>query len=97
MTEPLISLTTSQIVVSVISEHTDRTIAPGSKLVEDLDMDSLTILEMTLSLESEFGFKIDYVASKMRTVSDVVTHIGRLLEERRLKTAENGEQAAGAS
>ena len=45
-------------------------------LIDDLNADSLDIVELVMSLEDEFGFEIpDSEAEKLRTVSDAVNYI----------------------
>lgn len=47
-----------------------------SKLVTDLQMDSLDFLEILIELEAEFEMEIpDHIAEKFVTVSDVIDYI----------------------
>lgn len=47
-----------------------------SKFVEDLNADSLDVVELVMALEEKLGIEIpDEVAEKMATVGDVVTYI----------------------
>ncbi|MBE6728634.1 MAG: acyl carrier protein [Ruminococcaceae bacterium] len=52
------------------------TITAETRLGEDLNADSLDIVEMLMSLEDEFGVDIpDEEIEKMKTVGDVVSYI----------------------
>ena len=45
-------------------------------LIDDLNADSLDIVELVMSMEDEFGFEIpDTEAEKLRTVGDAVEYI----------------------
>ena len=45
-------------------------------LIDDLNADSLDIVELVMSMEDEFGFEIpDSDAEKLRTVGDAVNYI----------------------
>lgn len=47
-----------------------------SKFVEDLNADSLDVVELVMALEEKLGIEIpDEVAEKMATVGDVVAYI----------------------
>lgn len=47
-----------------------------SHLKEDLNMDSLDAVELTMALEDEFGFEIpDEEAEKLLTVQNIVDYI----------------------
>ncbi|MCE3046511.1 acyl carrier protein [Helicobacter kayseriensis] len=47
-----------------------------SKFVDDLNADSLDVVELVMALEEKLGIEIpDEVAEKMTTVGDVVTYI----------------------
>lgn len=55
-------------------------IKPESKLVEDLDLDSLDRVELCMSLEDEFAIQIpDEEAEKASTVQDVINLVGQLV------------------
>jgi acyl carrier protein len=52
------------------------TIAPESRLVEDLKADSANVMVLILELESEFGIEVeDDVILGLKTVGDVVKYI----------------------
>lgn len=49
---------------------------PTSHFVDDLNADSLDLVELIMSLEEEFGMEIaDDEAEKIRTVQDAVEYI----------------------
>ena len=51
-------------------------IAPTASFVEDLNADSLDLVELIMSLEEEFGMEIsDEEAEKIVTVQDAVDYI----------------------
>ncbi len=63
----------------IISEQLEidaETVTLETRLGEDLNADSLDIVEMLMSLEDEFGVDIpDEEIEKMKTVGDVVSYI----------------------
>jgi acyl carrier protein len=51
-------------------------IVPTASFTEDLNADSLDLVEMIMSLEEEFGVEIpDEEAEKIRTVGDAMSYI----------------------
>jgi acyl carrier protein len=51
-------------------------IVPTASFTEDLNADSLDLVEMIMSLEEEFGVEIpDEAAEKIRTVGDAMSYI----------------------
>ena len=51
-------------------------VTPEAAFVEDLDADSLDLVELIMSLEEEFGMEIsDEDAEKIQKVSDAVEYI----------------------
>lgn len=51
-------------------------IMPESKFVDDLNADSLEVVELIMALEDEFGLSIpDEDAEKLETVQDALTYI----------------------
>lgn len=51
-------------------------IVPSARFTEDLNADSLDLVEMIMSLEEEFGVEIpDEEAEKIVTVQDAITYI----------------------
>lgn len=55
-------------------------VTPEARISEDLDLDSLDTVELTLGLEKRFGVEIsDEEAEELSTVGDVVALIGTKL------------------
>jgi acyl carrier protein len=51
-------------------------VTPEASFVDDLNADSLDLVELIMSLEEEFGMEItDEGAEKIRTVQDAVEYI----------------------
>ncbi len=51
-------------------------VVPSASFVEDLNADSLDLVELIMSLEEEFGIEIsDEEAEKIRTVGDAIEYI----------------------
>lgn len=51
-------------------------VVPTANFVEDLNADSLDLVELIMSLEEEFGIEIsDEEAEKIRTVGDAIEYI----------------------
>ncbi len=54
----------------------DEEVTPTASFVEDLNADSLDLVELIMSLEEEFGMEIsDEDAEKIQKVSDAVEYI----------------------
>lgn len=54
----------------------EEKIVPDAKFIDDLDADSLDLVELVMSLEEEFGVDIsDEDAEKLVTVGDAETFI----------------------
>jgi len=67
--------TVKKIIVEVKDVNPDD-IQMESRFEEDLEADSLDIVEMIMLLEEEFEFEIpEEVAEKLKTVKDVVDYI----------------------
>jgi acyl carrier protein len=57
-------------------------ITPEKSFVDDLDIDSLSMVEIAVQTEDKYGVKIpDEDLAGLRTVGDVVTYIQKLEEE----------------
>ena len=51
-------------------------ITPDSDIIDDLEADSLTVLDMVMTLEDEFDLEIpDEDVEKLRTVGSVVSYV----------------------
>ncbi|MGB9722423.1 MAG: acyl carrier protein [Chloroflexia bacterium] len=56
-------------------------IVPEASFVEDLNADSLDLVELIMALEEEFGLQIpDEDAEKIRTVGDAIAYLEDRLE-----------------
>ena len=54
----------------------EEEITPDASFIEDLNADSLDLVELIMSLEEEFGVKIsDEDAEKIRTVRDAMEYL----------------------
>ncbi len=54
-------------------------VVPEASLVDDLDADSLDLVELVMALEAEFGLEIeDEGAENIRTVGDAVDYVDAL-------------------
>ncbi len=71
--------TVVQKVTQVISEKLgvdEKQITETSKLIDDLNADSLDLVDLVMAVEEEFGVKIaDSDLEKISTVKDVVDYI----------------------
>lgn len=57
-------------------------ITPDATLVDDLDLDSLDVVELVMDLEDEFGIEIsDEDSERVETVGDLVALVKRLSSE----------------
>jgi acyl carrier protein len=62
----------------IVEQHgvDEEEVTPQASFVDDLNADSLDLVELIMSLEEEFGTEIsDEDAEKIRTVQDVVNYI----------------------
>lgn len=58
-------------------------IKPESSFVEDLNADSLDIVELIMAIEEEFGIEIpDEDASQITTVGDAVEYLKKVVGEK---------------
>ncbi len=69
-----------QKVIDLISEATKiekAKINLTTNFVDDLNLDSLDIVELMMKMEDDFGVEIpEEDAEKLKTVNDVVTYLG---------------------
>lgn len=69
-------------VISKELEIAEEKITLASKIVEDLNVDSLDSIEVAMALEEMFDIEIlDQEAEKMITVEDVVVYLARRIPE----------------
>lgn len=65
--------------VEIIADQLDvdkDTITPETKIAEDLNADSLDVVEMLMAIEDEFNIEIpDEEIENFKTVNDVVEYI----------------------
>ena len=63
------------IVVDLLGVEPER-VVPAARFREDLDADSLDLVELLMAFEEEFGVEIpDDAAEKISTVSDAIKYI----------------------
>jgi len=66
-------------VKSIIREYVNDDqveIAPGSLLVEDLELSSLEVINLVVAFEDEFGIEIpERIIPEMHTVQDIVDYL----------------------
>jgi len=64
-----------KIIADQLSVNEDD-VVPEASFIDDLNADSLDLVELIMSLEEEFGVKIsDEDAAKILTVQDVMTYL----------------------
>ena len=75
MTENEILAGLAEIVYDVTGVATDR-VVPSATFNDDLDIDSLSMVEVIVAAEERFGVRIpDGDAEKLKTVADAVAYI----------------------
>ena len=66
-----------KIIAEQLSVSEDE-VTPEANFIDDLNADSLDLVELIMSLEEEFNVKIsDEDAEKIRTVQDAIDYIGK--------------------
>ena len=73
------SMTPEDRLKKIIAEQlsvAEEDITPEAHFIEDLNADSLDLVELIMSLEEEFGVKIpDEDADKIQTVQDAIDYL----------------------
>ena len=63
-------------IVNEITGIKTEQIVPGASFVDDLDIDSLSMVEVAVAAEEKFGVRIpDEELAKLKTVGDAVSFI----------------------
>ena len=76
-----------QAIIKVQPGIDEAKIVPGARLTEDLEIDSLTKVELALALEDSFGFYLpDEELESIITVNDAVCLIESKLKDTKLGT-----------
>ena len=76
-----------QAIIKVQPGIDETKIVPGARLTEDLEIDSLTKVELALAMEDAFGFYLpDEELENIVTVGDTVALIESKLKEAKLRT-----------
>ena len=69
----------------IVAEQLDvdeSKVVPTASFADDLDADSLDLVELIMSLEEEFGVEIpDEDAEKIKTVADALAYLNKSNEE----------------
>jgi acyl carrier protein len=67
----------AEIVHEITGIKTEQ-VVPGATFVDDLDIDSLSMVEVAVAAEERFGVRIpDEDLTKLKTVGDAVAFIGK--------------------
>jgi len=65
-----------QNIIVEIKDIPKENITPESRFIEDLEADSLDIVEMLMSIEEKFSIRIpEEVAENIKTVQDAIDYI----------------------
>jgi acyl carrier protein len=57
-------------------------VTPNASFVEDLDADSLDLVELIMAMEEEFGIEVpEEEAEKIRTVQDAINYVKEHVKE----------------
>jgi acyl carrier protein len=63
-------------IVNEITGIKTEQVVPGASFVDDLDIDSLSMVEVAVAAEEKFGVRIpDEALAKLKTVGDAVSFI----------------------
>lgn len=76
-----------QAIIKVQPGIDETKIVPAARLTEDLEIDSLTKVELALAMEDAFGFYLpDEELQNVVTVGDAMTLIESKMKESKLRT-----------
>ena len=76
-----------QAIIKVQPGIDETKIVPEARLTEDLEIDSLTKVELALAMEDAFGFYLpDEELQNVATVGDAMTLIESKMKESKLRT-----------
>lgn len=76
-----------QAIIKVQPGIDETKIVPAARLTEDLEIDSLTKVELALAMEDAFGFYLpDEELQNVATVSDAIALIESKMKESKLRT-----------
>ena len=65
-----------EIIIREVSHVKADKITPEAKFVDDLEMDSLDVVQVVMAIEEEFGIEVpDDAAEQLTTVQEAVTAI----------------------
>ncbi len=65
-----------QIIINEVSHVEAEKITPTAKFIDDLEMDSLDVVQVVMAIEEQFGISVpDDAAEHMLTVQDAVDAI----------------------
>jgi acyl carrier protein len=80
-----VSMTAEERLKKIIAEQlsvSEEDITPDAHFIEDLNADSLDLVELMMSLEEEFGVKIpDEDVDKIQTVQDAIDYLHEHMNE----------------
>lgn len=78
------SESTSEILFAMVADQLSvelEKVTLEAKFVDDLQADSLDVVELVMNVEERFGIQIDdNVAGEMETIKDVIDYIEKTIE-----------------
>ena len=78
MTGPGINETAER-VRSIIEDHLGKEVSDGARLLDDVGLDSLEVVDLALELEQRLQVDFpDEVIERLETVDDVIRHVTEL-------------------
>jgi acyl carrier protein len=65
-------------ILNEVADVDPKDVTPEKSFVDDLDVDSLSMVEVAMAVEEKFGAKIpDEDLSKLKTVQDAVDYVSK--------------------